>query len=148
MNAAGWALLFGAAASAGVYCGGLTALARGRWKGGNIPLPGLLAATALFAFARVFQSSAPLAVLAALFCAVAVVQISVFKRADILLKALTIVPPAAMGIVSVTQVFATTLSSVFQAALAATLCAPIVLTFALSLRNLHLVRKTAFDRVR
>ena len=148
MSANSWFVLIAAAASAGVYCGALAASLSGRWIPGRIPLPGLLAAAALFAFARIFASATPPAILAALFALVAIVQIANSKRADTLLKSLSLVPPAAMLIVSLGQIGHAVSPSVLQNTLAAVLCVPAPIALVLSLRNFDLIRKVSLDRIR
>jgi len=148
LSAASWAVLILASVSAGVYCGVLCALASGRWIAGRIPFSGLLAATALFAFARLFATATPLGILASLFALVAIVQIASARSADVSLRLLTLVPLAAMLIISAGQIAGAISPAVFQNALAGTLCAPAPIALALSLRNFNLVRKAAFDRVR
>ena len=147
MNAAAWAVLVLAAASAGTYCGAIASAAVRGTSGPPIPLAPILTATALFAFSRVFASSLPLSLIAALFLVLAAAQVAAAKGPHLLKKALSLVPLAAMLLVAVTQL-AGTPAQIFQDALAATLCLPAPMLAARALGHFYLIRKAALDRVR
>jgi len=147
MNAVSWTVLVLSGASAGIYCGAIAAALARRTDGPPIPLAALLTATALFAFSRVFSTALPLALIAALFLLVAAVQTAIAKGPPALKKALSLVPLAAMLLVSASQ-FAANAALPFQDALAVVLSLPAPIVAVSALWHFYLIRKTSLDGVR
>ncbi|HEV3155152.1 MAG TPA: hypothetical protein VGZ02_15190 [Candidatus Baltobacteraceae bacterium] len=145
MSAISWIVILCAGASAGAYCGAIAASIAGRRQTARIPFAGLLAATALFGFSRVFAGSAAIAVLSIVFAAIALLQILFARGAPPVQRVLAALPVAAMAIVSLGSLSGT--ADAYQAATAAVLCAPIAATACSALWNLHLIRKGALNRI-
>jgi hypothetical protein len=146
LTALHWLVLTSAAASAGVYAGGIALLAFKRWNAEPATFPALISAVALFAFARAFAHGAAFSALAAAFLVLAARQ-TLRARASVV-QILALVPICAMLLIAIGPFFSAYGQTVIQRMLTALLCMPAPIAIAASLRNLHLVRQAAFHRVR
>jgi len=135
MNLVPWITLVLAAGSAGVFCGTIAAHARGA-ASGRIPLPGLLVATALFGFSRLFGGVAADA-LTAIFCGIAGAQIVRAPESAPRQKALALVPVAAMLFIAAAPLLGAAGGAV-AGLLVAALCAPLVIAVLFALWERYL----------